>query len=194
MITAADFHRILAALGEQGAEDAAWAMSTHAPDSAEEFASEVIYVICNSGMRFTVARGIFDRCMAALGENRPVREVFGHPGKAAAIDRIWANRYIYLTEYLAAVDKLAYLESLPWIGGITKYHLAKNFGLPYAKPDVHLQRLADREGVTAQALCERLAGETGLTVPAVDTVLWRGCAVGVIDSRTGVITTGGSPA
>ena len=82
-------------------------------------------------------------------------------------------------------DKLAFLESLPWIGGITKYHAAKNFGLQYAKPDVHLARLAEREGCTAQQLCERLAGELGLRVASVDTVLWRACATGVINSRTG---------
>jgi hypothetical protein len=187
VITAADFAKIRAALGQQAEDDIVWAMGTRAPEGAVEFAEEVIFVICNSGMRYTVARGIYDRCMVALWAGRPVREVFGHPGKAAAIERIWAERTELLAAYYRADDKLAYLESLPWIGGITKYHLAKNFGLPYAKPDVHLQRLADHEGSTAQALCERLAGETQLTVSAVDTVLWRACAVGVINSKTGEV-------
>jgi hypothetical protein len=185
VITASDFDRIVAALGAQAREDIAWAEDLKAPDSPEQFAIEVIFVICNSGMKNTVARGIYNRCTAALLERRPVSQVFGHKGKAAAIEKIWIDRYVHFAEYEAAHDKLAYLESLPWIGGITKYHLAKNFGLQYAKPDVHLQRLADREGCTAQLLCERLAAATGLCVATVDTVLWRACANGVLNSRTG---------
>lgn len=67
--------------------------------------------------------------------------------------------------------------------------MAKNFGAQVAKPDVHLQRLADREGVTAQELCERLAAETGWKVSTVDTLLWRAAATGHINSRTGELRT-----
>ena len=185
MITAADFGRLRVAMGAQAAEDIAWAEALAAPPDAVEFAEETIFVICNSGMRFTVARQIYDRCMSALYEGRPVMSVFGHKGKAAAIERIWAEREALHRGFLAAVDKVEFLVALPWIGDITKFHLAKNFGVDVAKPDVHLQRLADREGCTAQALCERLAGETGFRVATVDTVLWRACATGFLNSRTG---------
>jgi hypothetical protein len=188
VISVQDFHRIRATLGQQAEDDIAWAEACQAPATAAAFAQEAIFVICNSGMKNTVARGIYERCMAAIAIRQPVIEVFKHKGKAAAIESIWVNRYVHLVEFNAAHDKLAYLESLPWIGGITKYHLAKNFGVDVAKPDVHLQRLADREGCTAQQLCERLATETGLRVGTVDTVLWRACANGVINSRTGEIT------
>ena len=187
MITAADFRQIRALLGEQAEADIAWAQDLQEPTDPGEFARETIFVICNSGMKNTVARGIYERCIDAITRRRPVREVFGHAGKADAIEKIWRDRYVLLVEYQAATDKLAYLETLPWIGGITKYHLAKNFGADAAKPDVHLQRLADREGCTVQALCERLAGELGLRVASVDTVLWRACATGVLNSRTGEI-------
>ncbi len=187
MITAADFHHIRALLGQQAEDDIAWAEGLRPPVDCEQFAMEAISVICNSGMKNTVARGIFQRCRDALAEEKPVREVFKHPGKAAAIDSIWRNRELRFFDYCYADDKLAYLETLPWIGGITKYHLAKNFGADVAKPDVHLQRLADRECCTVQALCERLAEATGLRVAAVDTVLWRACANGVLNSRTGEI-------
>lgn len=186
-ISAADFHRLRAALGQKAELDIEWAEGIEAPTDADFFGSETIYVICNSGMKNTVARGIYERCMAALQQGRPVSEVFGHKGKAGAIETIWRNREQLLVDYLAAEDKLAFCESLPWIGGITKYHLAKNFGADVAKPDVHLQRLADREGCTAQQLCERLAAETGLRIAAVDTVLWRACANGILNSRTGEI-------
>jgi hypothetical protein len=181
------FHAVFVALGKQGEQDASWAEALQPPDDADQFAWETIFVICNSGMRFTVARQIFDRVREALKAGTAVREVFGHPGKAAAIETIWRDREALFLGYCASTDRLAFLETLPWIGGITKYHLAKNFGLQYAKPDVHLQRLADREGCTPQALCERLASASGLKVATVDTILWRACATGVIDSRSGEV-------
>lgn len=52
---------------------------------------------------------------------------------------------------------------------------------------VPLQRLADREGTTPFALCARIAAETGLRIATVDTILWRACANGVIESTTGRI-------
>lgn len=187
MITADDFRRIVAALGQIALDDIEWANSCCEPDDADKFAQEAIFVICNSGMKNTVARGIYERVGVAIRAGRSASTAFGHKGKAAAIDDIWRRRNELLAAYLAATDKLEFCASLPWIGHITKYHLAKNFGAQVAKPDVHLQRLADREKVTAQALCERLAVETGYRVPAIDTVLWRACANGIINSRTGEI-------
>jgi len=187
MITAADFNRIRALLGQQAEEDITWADLCEPPVNAEQFALEIIYVICNSGMKNTIARAIFERVKAAISEGRSASEVFGHKGKAAAIDRIWRNQELLYFDYFCADDKLAYLEALPWIGPITKYHAAKNFGVDVAKPDRHLVRLADREGCTPQQLCERLAIETGLCINAVDVVLWRACANGIINSRTGAI-------
>ncbi len=190
MITFQDFQSLRAALGEQAKADIEWAEALTTPTDADAYALEVIFVICNSGMKNTVARGIYERCATALAQGRPVLEVFKHPGKSAAIQSIWAGRQISFSNYLEAKDKLEYLAGIPWIGQITKYHLAKNFGADVAKPDVHLVRLADREGCTVQALCERLAAETGLRVATVDTLLWRACADGVLDSRTGLIRNG----
>jgi len=167
--------------------DIEWSENCGPPTSPEAFARETIFVICNSGMKNTVARGIFNRVCGALARGESARAVFNHPGKARAIDDIWGRREEYFTGFLAAADALEYCASIPWIGGITKYHLAKNFGAQVAKPDVHLQRLAALEDSTPQALCERLAQERGFKVATVDVLLWRACAVGIIDSRTGAI-------
>jgi len=185
LVTKAVFEHLVAQLGEQGRDDIEWAESLREPSSADDFAEEVIFVICNSGMQHKVARGIYDRCIRALAAGTPVADVFGHKGKSAAIEKVWREREQLLAAYLAAEDKLQNLRGLPWIGSITCFHLAKNFGADVAKPDVHLVRLADREGVSAQALCERLARETGYRVATVDTVLWRACALGALNSRTG---------
>jgi hypothetical protein len=188
MISKTEFFQLLVLLDDQGRADVAWANGCKPPTDPDNFASEVIYVICNSGMKFEVARLIYDRVMPQVRAGGDCIHVFGHKGKAAAMDKIWAERERLFAEFNAAEDKVAYARTIPWIGGITAYHVAKNFGAQVAKPDVHLQRLADLEGVTAQQLCERLAGETGYCVSAVDTIIWRACATGVMDSRTGKIS------
>lgn len=184
-ITAADVSAMVERLGAIAHSDIDWSENVAPPADAEDLALEAIFVICNSGMKNTVARLIYDRVRAAIRDGVPVSDVFRHAGKAAAIEAIWRDRQKHLADFHAAGDKVAWCETLPWIGGITRYHLAKNFGVDVAKPDVHLQRLADREATTAQALCERLAGETGYRVATIDLILWRACATGLLDSRTG---------
>lgn len=185
MIDLPTFLSVIDRLRSAGHADAdiEWSENCAPPKNAIAFAREAIFVICNSGMKNTVARRIYSKVCDVIGRNDSALTVFRHPGKAAAIDRIWCFREKYFEEYLAAPDKVAFCETLPWIGGITKYHLAKNFGVQVAKPDVHLQRLADSEGCTPQALCERLAQESGFKVATVDVLLWRACAVGIINSR-----------
>jgi hypothetical protein len=150
---------------------------------ADDFAARAIYVICNSGMRATVARPVYERCLAALGRESSATAVFGHRGKATAIDQVWAERERLYAGYRAAIVKLDFLAGLPWIGPVTKHHLAKNLGADTAKPDVHLTRLANRDRTTVLSLCRRLARLSGYRVATVDTILWRACADGVLNSQ-----------
>ncbi|MBA7467119.1 hypothetical protein ES707_02315 [subsurface metagenome] len=67
-----------------------------------------------------------------------------------------------------------YLKSLPHIGDITKYHLARNLGLNYAKPDRHLVRISNLfEHTNVQELCKKLSILTDDPIGLVDLVLWR---------------------
>lgn len=185
MITLAQFRDIEAMVREAGyGASIEWSENVAAPISAEAFAKQAIYVICNSGMRNSVAQPIFERCMIELSVGGSCKAVFGHPKKAAAIDAIWADQTVHFAAYVIAVDPLAALAKLPYIGSITKYHLARNLGDDFAKPDVHLNRLAQAEGVDAQALCARLAAESGYRVGTVDLILWRACADLLIDSNS----------
>ena len=159
-----------------------WTQSLAPPVSAEEFAGHAVYVICNSGMANAVATVIYNRCMTALDNGTAVATVFGHPGKASAIEYIWRERDALYADYEAVEDKAAMLRSLPWIGGITSLHLAKNLGADVAKPDVHMERLARTEGTTTEELCARLARETGYRAATIDTILWRACAERVLRS------------
>jgi hypothetical protein len=162
------------------ADEISWAEDIKPCESATDFALEHAFVVCNSGMKAQIAVVIYRKVKDALLSNRPVASVFGHKGKASAIEHVFANRHRLFEEFNAATDKLTFLERLPWIGGITKYHLAKNFGVPCCKPDRHLVRIARDNGTTPELLCERLAQETGNNVPTVDTVLWRAANQGMI--------------
>jgi hypothetical protein len=134
-------------------------------------------------MRVTVAAPIAERCITALMAGNSATTVFGHPGKAPAIDAIWAQREKLYSRYCAENDKVEVLADLPWIGPVTKHHLAKNLGIDTAKPDVHMERLARRERTTTLKLCRRLARQTGYRVATIDSVLWRACADGLVNSR-----------
>lgn len=183
MITLERFELIEAAIRARGyGPTIDWTESLSPPDEPEAFAKQTIYVICNSGMANTVAAVIFDRCMEALQNGRSATSVFRHPGKSLAIDAIWEERDRHFTDYLAADDKVAALRRLPWIGDITALHLAKNFGANVAKPDVHMERLARAEATTVKDLCARLSAETGYRAATIDTILWRACALKVLNS------------
>ncbi|HMF60921.1 MAG TPA: hypothetical protein VK595_11145, partial [Vicinamibacterales bacterium] len=105
-----------------------WSQSVAAPTDALDFFAEYGWVVVNSGMRNQVAQRIWGRIVDALNVDQPVTSAFGHPGKAAAIQRVWNERQDFYARYMAADDKIAFLADLPWIGPITKWHLAKNFG------------------------------------------------------------------
>lgn len=201
MIRLDAFHEIVARLRTLGWADGdiGWSGSIKPPTDPAGFALEIAFVILNSGMRNSVAEEIW-RGREARGDlpalvglqtllltGHSAGDEFGHAGKVAAIDRIWRDRVALLADYQTQQDdgaRLAWLEKLPWIGGITKYHAAKNFGVQCAKPDVHLQRLADLHRTTPQELCADLARKTGHPIPTIDTLLWRACAYGVVDSNT----------
>ncbi len=74
--------------------------------------------------------------------------------------------------------KIIYLGSLPFIGDITKYHLARNLGIDVAKPDRHLTRLAKIFHYDdVQEMCKYLSDKTGDRIGTVDVVLWRYCTL-----------------
>lgn len=184
MITVKRFRKLEDALRAAGyGPMIEWSETVQPPKTAEEFAGETIYVICNSGLHNRVAAPIAMRCLASLAIGTSATTVFGHPGKAAAIDFIWHNRATLFERYGRENAKLDFLGTLPWVGPVTRHHLAKNLGADTAKPDVHLERLARRDKTTTQTLCRRLARLTGYRVATIDSILWRACADSVLNSR-----------
>jgi hypothetical protein len=107
-----------------------------APETADEFAQQVIETICHASVTPAIGRRTFERCMRALSLGSTARIGFRHPAKAEAIDMIWRERERLFDEYNASPDKLRFLAALPWVGPVTKHSLARRLGV-YAE---HAQR------------------------------------------------------
>lgn len=178
---------VRAAVAAEYADEIDWSETVARPASADEFALEYVWVVLNSGMRWKIARRIYDDKVrpALLGRGKVEHGEFGHPGKREAINAVWADRHVLFGKVLAAIDEgtaaaLDACVALPWIGDITKYHLAKNLGIDCAKPDRHLARIASAAGVDAHELCTALHCEFGDRIATVDYVLWRAAEMGML--------------
>lgn len=156
----------------------AWAEGLKPCKSADLFALEAGWVIMNSGMKEQVVRGIWAVMRDALISGQPIDDLFGHKLKVAAIKQIWADRESLFVAYRRSRDPLAFLETLPHIGPVTRYHLAKNLGMPVCKPDRHLVRISAPR--SPDLFCAELSHHTGDTVMTVDTVIWRAANLGII--------------
>ena len=99
------------------------------PETADEFAQQVIETICHASVTSAVGRRTFERCMRALSFGSTARVGFRHPAKAEAIDMIWRERERLFEEYTATPDKLRFLATLPWVGPVTKHSLARRLGV-----------------------------------------------------------------
>ena len=158
-----------------------WQESARRPSDAGDMAREIAFVIVNSGMNHRVARPIYERVALELAAGRPIFPgAFRHVGKCTAIESIWARRDDLFGQLagLSDAEMLEWCGRLPWVGPITKYHLAKNWGADVVKPDRWLDRIATKAGGTPLEVCQRLAEATGDRVATVDLVLWWSCANG----------------
>lgn len=156
-----------------------WAENIKCRHSSDFFA-EYVWVVISSGMKNQIAQKIYAKVMAAAIDCVPINTVFGHKGKVKAINQVLANLNELYLEYLIDNDKLSWLEALPYIGPITKYHLAKNLGLDVCKPDRHLVRIATKYNTTPQELCQKLAYETKSKIAVIDQIIWRAANLGFI--------------
>ena len=157
-----------------------WAESVKVCDNSTDFFLEFGWVVVNSGMKNQIALKIWEKILIAIQDGKTIASAFGHEGKSAAIQYVLDNRWGLYEGYIAATDKLEYLKFLPWIGDITKYHLAKNLGEDHCKPDRHLTRIAKSFGTTPDLLCQGLANQTGDRIGTVDLVIWRAANLGLV--------------
>jgi len=174
--------QLKAALIEDGyGHEIDWQTNLQPVSDSHTFRNETIWVILNSGMREQIARIISNRIKQAWSEGKPTSSAFGHKGKVAAIDYIVKNCGVLFTAYLSANNKIEFLKSIPFIGDITCYHLAKNLGHDVIKPDRHLVRIANEcKYPNCNEMCLDISKATGDKVSVVDIVLWRSANLGWI--------------
>ncbi len=137
----------------------------------DQFFYEYVYVVLNAGMKNQVAEKIFS-AFTREGVN-----AIGHLGKRKAVTTAKDNFHAWfavLSHKETIAEQLEYLKSLPWIGDITKYHLARNIGLDVAKPDRHLVRFAKIfKYDDVQKMCTDISKKTNDRIGTVDVILWR---------------------
>jgi hypothetical protein len=180
-MTANYFNAITQTIIEMGYEEEInWQRNLKPCDNWNNFFMEACWVILNSGMKEQVARKIWGKIQYAWSINLDISEVFGHKGKVAAIKFIKDRQALLFNEYANSKNKIEYLQTIPYIGKITCYHLAKNLGHDCVKPDRHLERIAQQYNTTPNELCEKLSKETGEKKCVIDIVIWRACNLKLI--------------
>jgi hypothetical protein len=136
----------------------------------ERFFEQYVWCVLNAGMREQVARKIWEKYLTTLD---PL--TIGHLGKRKAIEQGLKEYVNWFGELKCAKDPIEYLVTLPWIGDVTKYHLARNIGFDCVKPDRHLVKIAEHFGyISPYRMCldiQKSIPQERLGV--IDVVLWR---------------------
>jgi hypothetical protein len=156
-----------------------------------EFLRESAWTVLSAGFRESVIRGLFASLSEAFLNWHSAKliherrrdckvaglQVFGNERKIEAILDIAALvaecGFGSILKQIGE-DGVPFLQTLPYIGPVTAYHLAKNLGLPVVKPDRHMQRMARAAGFRSPLeMCEVIANRVGDPIQVIDIVLWR---------------------
>jgi hypothetical protein len=171
-----------------------WQQTRRVADVTDiEFVRQSAWVILSAGMRESVVHAVFPRLGTALHAFDPhamcaspsarddAMQVFAHERKVDAVLAIAGIAMRLGSDGLRhelARDALGFVSRLPYMGPATSRHLAKNLGVPAAKPDRHLLRITEATGrASADKLCEEIGSWLEEPVCVVDIVLWRWATV-----------------
>jgi 3-methyladenine DNA glycosylase Tag len=155
------------------------------------FLRETAWVILTCGMKEAIIRNKFEafsECFFHWSSARKITanrekceysalKIFNNRQKISAIlnaaEQVKNFGFETLKKKIQS-DPINYLQIFDYIGPVTVYHLAKNIGLPVAKPDRHLVRIAQQENYCdVQSFCGEISRLSGDSVPVVDIVFWR---------------------
>jgi hypothetical protein len=153
--------------------------------TAFQFFRQYVFVVLCSYWKEQCARREWDRYF----ETGDIR-VISNRRKREAVHLGWHNFENWFWRWKESGWDIEFLETLPMIGPVTKYHLARNCGCDCAKPDRHLIRLARELGYGTSKdireqtkfvnkMCEDIKREIGGIefVGVIDVVLWRYCSI-----------------
>lgn len=156
-----------------------------------DFLKETCWVILNSGFRERTARKVFPGISNAFGDwvgadyisrkrthcKRLALQHFNHARKIDAMIEVAgmvSNQGFEKIKDSVQREGIDYLKRFPFIGPVTALHLAKNLGIPVAKPDRHLVRTAQAAGFSCvQQMCSKIASDLDEKIAVVDLVIWR---------------------
>ena len=155
-----------------------------------KFLEEFSWVVLASGMNDKVVRKVYPMIKTVMFDfetsiicekiahcRKEALSIFNHEGKINAI--------LYLVEYLQANpfdtikarilnEGVTFIQTFPYMGKATSFHLAKNIGINVAKPDRHLNRISNTLGYDdPNDLCRDIANRIYENISLIDLVLWR---------------------
>lgn len=155
------------------------------------FLREAAWVVLSTGFRETIVRRRFEEISKAFlywtsadaiaAQSQRCRmnalTAFGNERKIDAVLEI-VERVAQCGIDAIRIEIISrgtqFLDELPFVGPVTACHLAKNLGVPVAKPDRHLVRMATRAGYESVGrMCQTIATVVGDSVAVVDVVMWR---------------------
>jgi hypothetical protein len=155
------------------------------------FLKEIAWVILSSGMRESVIRRIFGDISRCFFYWKSSKEIVDYKDQCFSLAIKYFNNRPKILAIINAAEKLEnvdfncfkrelycnpmeVLREFRYIGPVTVYHLAKNIGLQYAKPDRHLVRISTNAGYQdVQTFCKDISNQVGDSITVVDLVLWR---------------------
>lgn len=172
------------------AEELRWQSDRRLQDITDvEFVRQSAWVVLSAGMRETVVRAVFPSIGEALHHFVPP-QICSDPRTRSAALRVFRHErkidailsLVRIAEQLGtsglrqelASGASSLLHGLPYMGPATTRHLAKNLGIPVAKPDRHLVRITESFGrASTEAMCDEIGSWLEEPVAVVDIVLWR---------------------
>lgn len=155
---------------------------------AKTFLSEYCWVVYASGFKVSIIEEKFPKLKCAFKDFdleslsrmrsiKPVLEIFNNEIKADCFlkgCKLLSEEGFSTFKIHLKNEGVDYLERLPGIGPITKFHLAKNIGLiDVEKPDIWLVRVADKHNSTVAEIVDFLSIKYKISRHVVDVILWR---------------------
>jgi hypothetical protein len=156
--------------------------------TVDTFFQQYVFVVLCSYWKEQYARKEWDRFFDTGN-----LDAISNTRKRAAVATGIGHAAEWLDGLKAAEDKIAFLDSLPMIGPVTRYHIARNLGIDCVKPDRHLVRLAAAFGYgqsgkvddqinIVNRMCKDIqqdlgGGPFGERLGVIDVVLWRYCNI-----------------
>lgn len=159
--------------------------------TAQTFLKEYSWVVLASGLSDRVVSKVFPKIKSLLNNwtnleyivlnfdelEKSLLKIFNNKLKIKALLntslRVFSEGFINIKTNIQ-LKGLSYLKSFSFIGETTCFHLAKNIGLSFAKPDRHLIRISKKIGFDSpHILCKLISDYIQEKIQVVDLVLWR---------------------